>query len=77
MEEATEGRKPESRLSEVTAEDGKNRFGELVGRAGFGSERIVITRHGKPIAGFVPIRDVERLEKLDEQQQPEQLEGAA
>lgn len=76
MEEPTEGRKTESRLLEVASNEGKDRFGELVGRAGFGNERIVITRFGKPIAGFVPIRDLERLEKLDEQPVP-QLEDVA
>jgi prevent-host-death family protein len=62
MEEATESRKAESRHEELTADEAKSRFGELLGRAGFGGERIVITRHGKPIAAFVSLRDLEALD---------------
>jgi prevent-host-death family protein len=48
MEEATEGRKADSQRVEVTSDEGKNQFGELFNRAGYGNERIVITRFGKP-----------------------------
>jgi prevent-host-death family protein len=65
MEEPTEGRKAESRRIEVTSDEGKNRFGELLNRAGFGGERIVITRFGKPVAGVVGLRDLEALEALE------------
>ena len=65
MEEPTEGRKPESQRIEVASADGKDRFGELLGRAAFGGERIVITRFGKPVAAFIGLRDLETLEALD------------
>lgn len=79
MEDATEGRKAESRRAEMTSDEGKNRFGELLNRAGFGNERIVITRFGKPVASVIGLRDLETLEKLDEQRDEKQaaLDGAA
>jgi prevent-host-death family protein len=47
---------------EVTAEDAKRTLGELLSRAGFGKERIAITRHGKRIAALVSAQDLERLD---------------
>lgn len=40
-------------------------LGELVNRAGFGNERIPITRNGKQVAALVGMRDLERLRALD------------
>ena len=41
-------------------------FADLVNRVVYGSERIVVTRHGKPIAAIVPAEDLARLEELDQ-----------
>ena len=38
---------------------------ELLNVAAYGGERIVISRHGKPIAALVSISDCEMLEELD------------
>lgn len=48
-------------VNEVPSEDARRDFGELLSRVGFGGERIVITRHGKPVAALVSIADHERL----------------
>lgn len=45
----------------VAAEDARVRLGELMLRAGYGEERIVLTRHGKPIAALIGLRDLEKL----------------
>jgi len=55
---------------DVTAESfglegARKTLGDLVIRAGYGNERIVITRKGKPTAALVGIRDLERLRSLD------------
>lgn len=39
---------------------------ETVNRAGFFGERIILERHGKPVAAIVPLADVELLEKLED-----------
>ncbi len=36
---------------------------ELVSRVGYSGERILLTRHGKPLAALVPIDDLEALER--------------
>ncbi|MFI5938417.1 type II toxin-antitoxin system Phd/YefM family antitoxin [Actinoplanes sp. NPDC051494] len=40
-------------------------FADLVNRAAYGTERIVVTRHGKPIAALISAADLERLRALD------------
>lgn len=40
-------------------------IGDLVARASYGNERIVITRHGRQVAALVGMRDLERLRALD------------
>lgn len=62
MDEAPESRKEKTPHFEVGAEEAKRSFGELLARAGFGGERIVITRHGKQIAALVPTRDLATLD---------------
>jgi prevent-host-death family protein len=36
---------------------------ELVSRVGYSGERILLTRHGKPLAALVPVSDLEALER--------------
>lgn len=46
----------------VAAAEAKARFSELVARVAHGGERVIIERHGKPVAAVVSI---EELEKID------------
>lgn len=39
---------------ELPVTEARARFSELVNRVGFGKERIVLTRHGKPLVALVP-----------------------
>ncbi|WP_212999130.1 type II toxin-antitoxin system Phd/YefM family antitoxin [Winogradskya consettensis] len=48
-------------------------FADLINRAVYASERIVITRHGKPIAALISAEDLARLEELDAAQPPAQI----
>lgn len=47
------------------------RFGatQVLGAVVYRGERIVLTSMNKPLAGIVPLEDLERLAKLDEQAQ--------
>jgi prevent-host-death family protein len=40
-------------------------FAELINRAAYGHQRIVVTRHGRPIAALISAADLERLAALD------------
>jgi prevent-host-death family protein len=61
MATASEDRKTTDAPIEITSDEGKQRFGEWIGRAGFGNERIVVTRHGKPFAAIVGLQDLAAL----------------
>lgn len=43
----------------------RSTLGDLVLRAGFGNERVVLTRKGRQIAAIVGLKDLERLRALD------------
>ena len=40
-------------------------FAELVNRVVYGNERIVVTRHGRPLVALVSAADLDRLNALD------------
>ena len=46
----------------VRAAEAKARFSELMARAGYGGERFVTERRGKPLAALVGVEDLGRLE---------------
>lgn len=54
---------------EVPVTQARAEFADLVNRVAYGGERVVVTRHGKPIAALVPPSDLDRLESGD---QPDQ-----
>lgn len=45
--------------------EARAKFSELINRVGYGGERIVLTRHGKPLVALVPAGDLD--EAADEQ----------
>jgi prevent-host-death family protein len=48
----------------VTTKEARDQLSELVNRAAYGKERIVLTRRGKGVAALVPLDDLLALEKL-------------
>lgn len=46
----------------VSVAEAKRRFSELVNRAGFGRERFIIERHGKPVGAIVGYAELQQLE---------------
>ena len=64
-------RKPEEAEDEVETPDGigiqraRTMLGELALRAGYGNERITLTRKGRPIVALIGMKDLERLNALD------------
>jgi len=47
---------------EIPVTQARAELAELVNRVGYGGERLVLTRHGKPLAALVPASDLEVLE---------------
>ena len=50
---------------EIPVTQARAELAELVNRVGYGGERVVLTRHGRPLAALVPASDLEMLEPAD------------
>ncbi|MFD7443896.1 type II toxin-antitoxin system Phd/YefM family antitoxin [Streptomyces sp. NPDC059909] len=55
---------------EIPVTQARAELAELINRVVYGGERVVVTRHGKPLVALVSAADLERLEGLAD------LEGA-
>ena len=53
-------------MGSISTAKARNNFSDVVNRAGYGKERVILTRRGKPIAAVVPMEDVEFLEELED-----------
>ncbi len=53
-------------MGQVNTVDARAQFSEIINRAAFGKERIILTRRGKEIVAMVPIEDVKLLEALED-----------
>lgn len=56
--------------AEIPVTQARAAFAELVNRVGYGGERVVMTRHGKPLVALVSAADLRRLEELDGREAP-------
>ena len=54
----------------VRVTEAKAHLSELMARVGYGGERFVIERRGRPLAALVGVEDLERLEKGDSTSRP-------
>lgn len=50
----------------ISTAKARDHLSEIINRARYRGERIILTRRGKPVAAVVPIEDVEALEKLED-----------
>jgi prevent-host-death family protein len=48
---------------EISVTQARAELADLVSRVGYSGERILLTRHGRPLAALVPVADLESLEK--------------
>ena len=53
-------------MDTINALTARAKFSDLINRAAYGKERVVLTRHGKPIAAMVPLDDLETLEQIED-----------
>ncbi len=53
-------------MPSISTVEARERFAEVVNRAAFGQERIVLTRRGKALAAVVPIEDLEWMQELED-----------
>lgn len=53
-------------MGQVSTVDARSQLSEIINRAAFGKERLILTRRGKEIVAVVPIEDVKLLEALED-----------
>lgn len=53
-------------MTSTTVSEARNNFPELLNRVGYGQERILIERHGKPVAALISVEDLNRLQALED-----------
>ncbi|MFF2506479.1 type II toxin-antitoxin system Phd/YefM family antitoxin [Streptomyces sp. NPDC058067] len=51
---------------EIPVTQARAELADLINRVVYGGERVVVTRHGKPLVALVSAADLERLEGMDE-----------
>lgn len=51
----------------VSVSEAREDFAELVNRAAYGHERVLVSRHGRPVAAIVSVEDVEFLERMEDE----------
>src|SRR5262245_7687239 len=50
----------------MTVAEAKNRFSDVLRRAEYGGQRVIVERHGKPVAAIVSTDDLRRLEAAED-----------
>ncbi len=53
-------------MSRIAASEAREKFATILNEVAFGGERVLLHRHGKDVAAFVPIEDLELLEALED-----------
>src|SRR5438477_11962788 len=52
-------------MGTMTVAQAKNHFSDVLRRAQYGGERVIVERHGKPVAAIVSTDDLRQLEAAD------------
>ena len=60
----------------ISTSEARERFSDLINRASYGQERIILTRRGKPVAAVVPFEDVEWMEEVEDEEDMEAVKEA-
>jgi prevent-host-death family protein len=60
----------------LEATKAKDSFSDTLNRTAYAKERIVLTRHGKPLAALVPLEDLALLEQWEDETDVEAARAA-
>lgn len=63
--------------SEIPVTQAREELADLINRVAYGHERIVLTRHSRPVACIVPPEDLAQLEDLERADARERDDAAA
>jgi len=57
---------PKSSAAAIPTAEARDRLAELVNRAAYGKERVLLSRRGKPVAAVVSLDDVAALHRMED-----------
>ena len=63
-------------MTSVSTVEAREKFSEIVNRAAFGQERIVLTRRGKALVAVVPIEDLRWMQEMEDRLDVEEARAA-
>lgn len=53
-------------MNALSTAEARDQFSDVINRAAYGKERVVLTRRGKALVAVVPMEDVELLRELED-----------
>jgi len=59
--------------AKLTASEARQNFSDILNRAAYGGERVIVHRGKKPVAAVVPIEDFEMLEQIEDRADLEEV----
>ncbi|MEI5102445.1 type II toxin-antitoxin system Phd/YefM family antitoxin [Streptomyces sp. PmtG] len=62
---------------EIPVTQARAELADLINRVVYGGERVVVTRHGKPLVALVSADDLRRLEEAEEPQQDQVISSVS
>ncbi|MEU1368342.1 type II toxin-antitoxin system Phd/YefM family antitoxin [Streptomyces sp. NPDC005803] len=62
---------------EIPVTQARAELAELINRVVYGGERVVVTRHGKPLVALVSAADLERLESEEAAEQEQVISSVS
>ncbi|MFF3175632.1 type II toxin-antitoxin system Phd/YefM family antitoxin [Streptomyces sp. NPDC057900] len=62
---------------EIPVTQARAELAELINRVVYGGERVVVTRHGKPLVALVSAADLERLENEEAAEQEQVISSVS
>lgn len=57
----------------ITTSTARTEFADILNRAAYAGERVILHRHNKPVAAVVPIEDLEILEQIEDRADLEEV----
>jgi prevent-host-death family protein len=54
-------------LNKITTADARKKFANIINRVAFGNDSFVLTRRGEPIAAIVSMKELNLLQKIEDQ----------
>ena len=53
-------------MTKISTLEARKNLADVINAAQYGKDRIILTRHGKPVAGIISVDDLNLLENLED-----------